>query len=106
MSGKGIKRGLGSAERKVVIMLQDHDAIGKVYAKLNSDLTAKEVLIEAMTRLESGIVYADKECKQLISGDFIEVQSERRARKGKEDFIFLIDRQDAHMHIIGAKILN
>lgn len=95
-----------SAPRKVVVMLQDHSAVGKVYAKLNGDLAPQELLIEAMKRVESGNVYADKACRQLVADDFIEVQGERRTKRGDEDFVFLIDRQQAMSHIVGARIIK
>lgn len=64
------------------------------------------MLIEAIRRLGSGPVYTDKACKKPVLDDFIEVQREQPAKKGEEQFVFLIDRQEAQRYIVGAMIVD
>lgn len=106
MSEKVKKRSPLSTQRKVAILLRDRNAVAEVYAKLSGDLAPQEVLIEAIKRVESGSVYADKACTQLVSSDFIEVADECRTKKREDEFVFLIDRQQAPKHIVGARIIK
>jgi hypothetical protein len=99
--------GLSSTSlHKVVIILQDHDTIGKVYVKINGSLTAKDILIEAMTSLETGNIYSDIDCNQLIDYDFIEMYNRHPTKRKDENFIFLIQREFAQDYIVSAKILR
>jgi hypothetical protein len=91
---------------KVMFILQDNHAVGRVYVLLKEPLSSKDMLIEAMKRLEQGRIYADVNCKKLIDDDYIEIYDERPISKKNEDFIFLIDRLYAHEYIVAAKIIK
>jgi hypothetical protein len=90
----------------VAILLQDHDAIGKVYVEIQGKLTSKERMVEALKRLQDGLIYADESCKELIDSEYIEIFRKRSSNRKEEDFIFLIDRSYAEDYIVSAKILK
>jgi hypothetical protein len=90
----------------VAILLQDHDAIGKVYVEIQGKLTSKERMVEALKRLQDGLIYADESCKELIDSEYIEIFRKRSSNRNEEDFIFLIDRSYAEDYIVSAKILK
>ncbi|MFC0213111.1 hypothetical protein ACFFK0_11705 [Paenibacillus chartarius] len=94
-----------SSQKKVMIILKDHDAVGTVYTKINTEASRKDALIDALRQVEEGKLYADKECRQQIEGPFIEVYQERRASKKEEDFIFLIDKETVFDHVVGIRIV-
>ncbi|KRE73755.1 hypothetical protein [Paenibacillus sp. Soil750] len=94
-------------KHKVVILLQDRDATAKVYVEILGDLKSREVMMEAMKRLENGLIYTDEKCTMLIDSDYIEVLPRRSlSRREREDFIFLIDRAYAENYVVSAKIIK
>ncbi|OCT15967.1 hypothetical protein A8709_10120 [Paenibacillus pectinilyticus] len=94
-------------KRKVEISLRDHDASAKVYVVIHGKLNPREVMVQAMLRLEEGLIYADEGCSQIIDSDFIEVYRRRNLhRRVEEDFIFLIDRAYAENYVVSAKIIK
>lgn len=94
-------------KHKVAILLKDHDATARVYVEIQGDLKSREVMVEAIKRLESGLIYADEKCTMLIENDFIEVYPKKNVnRKDGEDFIFLIDRTFAENYVVSAKIIK
>ena len=94
-------------KHKVAILLQDHDATAKVYVEIHGDLKSREVMVEAIKRLEDGLIYADERCTVLIESDYIEVYPRRNLhRRDGEDFIFLIDRAYAENYVVSAKIIK
>jgi hypothetical protein len=94
-------------KQKVAILLQDHDATAKVYVEIQGDLKSREAMVEAIKRLENGLIYADERCSILIESDYIEVYRRKSfSRKNEEDFIFLIDRAYAENYVVSAKIMK
>lgn len=94
-------------KHKVAILLQDHDATAKVYVEILGDLKSREVMMEAISRLQDGLIYADEKCTVLIENDYIEVHPRRNLnRRDGEDFIFLIDRAYAENYVVSAKIIK
>ncbi|MBD0382422.1 hypothetical protein [Paenibacillus sedimenti] len=94
------------ASHKVLIMLKDHDALGRVYVELQGKLSSKELMVEALQRLQDGLIYADEECTELIDGEYIEISSKKGASRKEDDFVFLIDRTLAEDYIVAAKIIK
>ncbi|GFZ80769.1 hypothetical protein GCM10008018_27820 [Paenibacillus marchantiophytorum] len=95
------------ANQKVAIILQDHDATGKVYVEIQGSLKSREVMVEALKRLEDGLIYADEDCTELIESEYIEVFRKRNvSRRDEEEFIFLIDRAYAEDYVVSAKLLK
>ncbi|MFC5450763.1 hypothetical protein [Paenibacillus aestuarii] len=92
--------------QKVAIILQDHDASGKVYVELQGKLSSKEMMVEAIKRLQDGIIYANEGCTDPIDSEYIEVFSKKSTGRKGEDFIFLIDRSVAEDYIVSAKIIK
>jgi hypothetical protein len=105
MGNAETKSAAAAVNRKVVIILQDHDAKGKVYASVSGSLTRKDVLIEALKQVEEGTLYKDKTCTQPIRGPFIEVFDEHRTRNKEHDFVFLIDVKHARDHVVAVQIV-
>ncbi|OPH59350.1 hypothetical protein BC351_20795 [Paenibacillus ferrarius] len=92
---------------KVVIILQDHDAIGRVYVEIQGDLKSREVMVEALKRLEDGLIYSDEDCTELIESEYIEVFRKRSpSRRNEEEFTFLIDRAYAEDYVVSAKLIK
>ncbi|MZQ82478.1 hypothetical protein GQF01_10190 [Paenibacillus sp. 5J-6] len=101
------KRVHAKAVQKVVILLQDQDAIGRVYVQIEGGLKSREVMVEAIKRLDGGLIYTDEDCTQLIDSEYIEVFRKRgSARREEEDFTFLIDREFAEDYVVSAKIIK
>jgi hypothetical protein len=101
------KRVRAKAVQKVVILLQDQDAIGRVYVQIEGGLKSREVMVEAIKRLDGGLIYTDEDCTQLIDSEYIEVFRKRgSARREEEDFTFLIDREFAEDYVVSAKIIK
>lgn len=101
------KRVRAKAIQKVVILLQDQDAIGRVYVQIEGGLKSREVMVEAIKRLDGGLIYTDEDCTQLIDSEYIEVFRKRgSARREEEDFTFLIDREFAEDYVVSAKIIK
>lgn len=101
------KRIRAKAIQKVVILLQDQDAIGRVYVQIEGGLKSREVMVEAIKRLDGGLIYKDEDCTQLIDNEYIEVFRKRgNARRDEEDFTFLIDREFAEDYVVSAKIIK
>jgi hypothetical protein len=92
--------------KKVMIMLQDHGAVGNVYAKISEPLPSKDILIEAIKKLEKGLIYADEECTDLIDDEYIEIFHSRRTSKKNDGFVFLIPRSFAYDYIVSVKIIK
>lgn len=92
--------------QKVMIVIQDHSAVGRVYAQITEKLPSKDILIQAMKQVEDGPIYADEKCKKMIEDEYIEIFQERRTHKKNEDFVFLIHRSFANEHIVSAKIMK
>lgn len=95
-------------KQKVAILLQDHDAIGRVYVEIQGEeLKSREVMVEALKRLEDGLIYADVNCTELIESEYIEVSRKKNPyRREEEDFIFLINRANAEDYIVSARIIK
>jgi hypothetical protein len=94
-------------KHKVAILLQDRDATAKVYVEILGDLKSREVMMEAIKRLEDGLIYTDERCTMLIDSEYIEVFPRRSlSRREGEDFIFLIDRAYAENYVVSAKIIK
>ncbi|KRF01703.1 hypothetical protein ASG89_25420 [Paenibacillus sp. Soil766] len=94
-------------KHKVAILLQDHNATAKVYVEIHGDLKSREVMVEAIKRLESGFIYTDEKCTMLIDSEYIEVFPKKNFnRRDGEDFIFLIDRAYAENYVVSAKIIK
>jgi arsenate reductase-like glutaredoxin family protein len=91
--------------KKVMIVLQDHGATGTVYVKISEPLPSKDILIEAMSKVEDGLIYADEECTELIDDEYIEILH-RRTTKRNEGFVFLIPRSFAYEYIVSVKIIK
>jgi hypothetical protein len=91
--------------KKVMVVLQDHGATGTVYAKISEPLPSKDILIEAMKKVEDGLIYADEECTDLIEDEYIEI-FHRRTTKKNEGFVFLIPRSFAYEYIVSVKIIK
>jgi hypothetical protein len=101
------KRIRAKAIQKVVILLQDQDAIGRVYVQIEGGLKSREVMVEAIKRLDGGLIYTDEDCTQLIDSEYIEVFRKRGStRRDEEDFTFLIDREFAEDYVVSAKIIK
>ncbi|NEW08026.1 hypothetical protein GK047_18665 [Paenibacillus sp. SYP-B3998] len=94
------------SNQRVAILLQDQDAIGKVYAKIQGKLTSKELVVEAFKRLQDGLIYADESCTELIDDAYIEIFRKKSSNRKEEDFVFLIDRTFAEDYIVSAKIIK
>ncbi|MDU0204995.1 hypothetical protein ACYEXS_10535 [Paenibacillus sp. MAH-36] len=93
--------------QKVVILLQDQDATGRVYVRIEGGLKSREAMVEAIKRLDGGLIYADEDCTQLIDSEYIEVFRKRgSARREEEEFTFLIDREYAEDYVVSAKIIK
>ncbi|NOV02902.1 hypothetical protein [Paenibacillus planticolens] len=101
------KRTRAKAIQRVAILLQDHDATGRVYVEIEGGLKSREVMVEALKRLESGLIYADEHCTQLIDSEYIEVfRKKGSVRREEEDFTFLIEREYAEDYVVSAKIIK
>lgn len=101
------KRVRAKAIQKVVILLQDQDAIGRVYVQIEGGLKSREVMVEAIKRLDGGLIYTDEDCTQLIDSEYIEVFRKRGSvRREAEEFTFLIDREFAEDYVVSAKIIK
>ncbi|NOU73101.1 hypothetical protein GC098_17030 [Paenibacillus sp. LMG 31458] len=95
------------SNQKVAILLQDHDATARVYVEIQGELKSREVMVEALKRLEDGLIYADENCTELIESEYIEVFPKKTPyRREEEDFIFLIDRAYAEDYVVSAKIIK
>ncbi|MBP1964700.1 hypothetical protein [Paenibacillus aceris] len=95
------------AIQRVAILLQDQDAAGRIYVEIEGGLKSRELMVEALKRLESGLIYSDEECKQLIDSEYIEVfRKKGSARREGEEFTFLIDREYAEDYVVAAKIIK
>ncbi|MEC0269619.1 hypothetical protein [Paenibacillus anseongense] len=93
--------------QKVVILLQDQDATGRVYVRIEGGLKSREAMVEAIKRLDGGLIYADEDCTQLIDSEYIEVFRKRGSvRREEEEFTFLIDREYAEDYVVSAKIIK
>ncbi|SDO68515.1 hypothetical protein SAMN04487897_11978 [Paenibacillus sp. yr247] len=93
--------------QKVAIILQDQDATGRVYVEIQGELKSREVMVEALKRLEDGLIYADEDCTELIESEYIEVfRRKNSSRREEEDFIFLIERACAEDYVVSAKIIK
>lgn len=76
------------SNHKVAILLQDHDATARVYVEIQGELNSREVMVEALKRLEDGLIYADEDCTELIESEYIEVFRKKNPyRREEEDFI-------------------
>lgn len=100
------KKSTAKSSPKVVISLQDHEALGKVYVELEGKMTTKEMMIEAIKRLQDGLIYADEGCTELIDSEYIEITNKKGSNRSGEDFVFLIDRSLAEDYIVAAKIIK
>jgi hypothetical protein len=100
------QKSLSKSIKKVMIVLQDHGATGIVYAKISEQLPSKDILIEAMKKVEDGLIYADEECTDLIDDEYIEIIHSRRTFKKNEGFVFLIPRSFAYEYIVSVKIIK
>jgi uncharacterized UPF0160 family protein len=100
-----MKTSLKKNMQTVLIILQDYDAIGKVYVKLAARLPANEIILEAMKELEEGPIYTDTHCRLPIEDEYIEI-NQRRPNKKNEDFVFLIHRSMAKEYITAMKIIK
>lgn len=95
------------SNQKVAILLQDHDATTRVYVEIQGELNSREVMVEALKRLEDGLIYADENCTELIESEYIEVFPKKNPyRREEEEFIFLIDRAYAEDYVVSAKIIK
>jgi hypothetical protein len=95
------------SNQKVAILLQDQDAIGRVYVEIQGELKSREVMVEALKRLEEGLIYADEDCTELIESEYIEVfRKKGSSRREEEEFIFLIDRAYVEDYVVSAKIIK
>lgn len=95
------------AIQRVVILLRDQDAAARVYVEIEGGLKSRELMVEALNRLEGGLIYADEECTQLIDSEYIEVfRKKGSVRQEKEEFTFLIDREFAEDYVVAAKIIK
>lgn len=93
--------------QKVAILLQDQDATARVYVEIQGELKSREVMVEALKRLEDGLIYADENCTELIESEYIEVFPKKAPyRREEEDFVFLIDRAYAEDYLVSAKIIK
>lgn len=100
------KRVRAKTIQRVAILLQDQDATGRVYVEIEGGLKSREVMVEALKRLEDGLIYADENCKELIESEYIELRKRGISRREEEEFIFLIDRQHAEDYVVSAKIIK
>lgn len=100
------RKALAGPLQKVVIMLEDHDATGKVYAEINGFLSSKDTLIEAIRKIEAGNIYADEACTQLVDDEYIEAYRKIPSGQKDDEFVFLIDRRFAENHIVGARLVK
>ncbi|MDD9271055.1 hypothetical protein ACFPES_28810 [Paenibacillus sp. GCM10023248] len=101
------KRVRAKTIQRVAILLQDQDAIGRVYVELEGGLKSREVMVEALKRLEDGLIYADENCKEVINSEYIELSRKKgTGRRDEEEFIFLIDREYAEDYVVSAKIIK
>lgn len=91
---------------KVAIMLKSYDASAIVYMEIFGKLKKREVMVEALKRLEDGLIYTDESCTNLADSEFIEVYRKKGAARPNDDFIFLIDRAYAENYVVGAKIMK
>ncbi|MEW9701016.1 hypothetical protein [Paenibacillus sp. SI8] len=94
------------SSQKVVILLQDQDAVGRVYVEIQGDLTSSERFAEAFKRLQEGLIYADESCTELIDSEYIEIYRKKSASRREDEFVFLIDRSLAEEYIVSAKIVK
>jgi|GEM_PF-3642370 len=92
--------------QKVAIILQDHDALGKVYVEIQGKLSSKEMMVEAIKRLQDGLIYANAGCTELIDSEYIEAFRKKSSGRKDEEFTFLIDRSLAEDYIVSAKIIK
>jgi hypothetical protein len=100
------QKSLSKSIKKVRIVLQDHEATGTVYTKISEQLPSKDILIEAMKKVEDGLIYADQECTDPIDDEYIEIIPSRRTSKKNEEFVFLIPRTYAYEYIVSVKIIK
>jgi Ni,Fe-hydrogenase III large subunit len=100
------KKNMSKSLKKVLVVLQDRDAAGRVYIKMDEPLPSNEILLEAIKRLEEGTIYKDADCKLLNDDEYIEIYHERGTPKKNEDFVFLIHRSFAHEHIAAMQIMQ
>ncbi|RTE07844.1 hypothetical protein [Paenibacillus whitsoniae] len=91
---------------KVAIMLKSYDASAVVYVEIYGKLKKREVMVEALKRLEDGLIYTDEACTNLADNEFIEVYRKKNVARRDDDFIFLIDRAYAENYVVGAKIMK
>jgi hypothetical protein len=100
------QKSLSKSTKKVMIVLQDQGAAGTVYTQVSRSLSSQDILIEAMKKVESGFIYADEECNNLIDDEYIEILHRSRIQKKNEGFIFLIPRSLAYEYIVSVKIIK
>jgi hypothetical protein len=100
------KKNMSKSPKKVLIVLKDHGAVGRVYIKMDEPLPSNEVLFEAIKRLEEGTIYKDADCKLPNDDEYIEIYHARGTHKKNEDFVFLLPRSFASEHIVAMQIMQ